>query len=159
MTSAVAIRPFRTADAPALVAILRETFHDTWAPQMAAERVAGHGIADKSAGYVRDKGAAFLVAEVEGVVAGFVHCEGGFVHALHITAAARRHGVGRALMAAAEEAARRVGETRLRLETDTFNVASQALYASLGYVEIDRYPDVEYDPERIMTVLLEKQLA
>jgi ribosomal protein S18 acetylase RimI-like enzyme len=153
------LRPFRPADAPALVAILRETFADTWAPQMSAERVAAHGIADKSAGYVREKGAAFLIAEIDGVVAGFVHWEAGFVNALHIAASMRRRGVGRALMEAAEAAMRAAGETRARLETDTFNVGSQALYRSLGYAEIDRYPDEEYDPERITTVLLEKRLG
>lgn len=154
----VSIRPSRSSDTPALVAILRETFRDTWAPQMSAERVAAYGIEARAAGYVREKGAAFLVAEDGGDVAGFVHAEGGFVHALHIAAALRRRGAGRALMAAAEAAARAVGEPRLRLETDTFNVGSQALYAALGYVEIDRYPDIEYDPERITTVLLEKKL-
>lgn len=153
------IRSFQPADAPALAAILRETFFDTWAPQMSAARVAAYGIEGRAAGYVRDKGAAFLVAEAGRAVAGFVHAEGGFVHALHIAAAARRRGVGRALMAAAETAARAAGETRMRLETDTFNAASQGLYAALGYAEIDRYPDIEYGSDRITTVLLEKVLT
>jgi ribosomal protein S18 acetylase RimI-like enzyme len=157
--SAAIVRPFRAADAPALVAILVETFLDTWAPQMSAERVAAHGPEARAAAYVREKGTAFLVAEVDGAAAGFVHAEDGFVNALHIAAAMRRRGVGRALMAAAETAMRAAGATRVRLETDTFNAASQALYAALGYAEIDRYPDAEYDPDRITTVLLEKRLA
>ncbi|MCC6918173.1 MAG: GNAT family N-acetyltransferase [Alphaproteobacteria bacterium] len=154
----ILLRPAVPADAPALVAILVGTFRDTWAPQMSAERVAAYGPEGRAEGYVRAKGAAFVVAEVDGIVAGFVHAEDGFVHALHIAATMRRRGVGRALMAAAETTARAAGQMRLRLETDTFNVASQALYAALGFEEVDRYPDVEYDPERIVTVLLEKRL-
>lgn len=155
--SGIVIRAARPEDGAALEAILRETFRDTWMPQMRPEAVARYDIGARAAGYVREAGAAFMVAEIEGAVAGFVHWAGDFVHALHVSATARRKGVGRALMETAETAIRRAGLSRVRLETDTFNQPSQALYRSLGFREIDHYPDVEYDP-RITTVLLEKRL-
>jgi len=151
------LRPACSADHAALIAILRETFRDTWAPQMRPEAIEHYDIETRSAGYVETSAAAFVVAELDGKIAGFIHWAGDFVHALHVSATARRSGVGRALMEMAEREIRQAGLGRVRLETDTFNGPSQALYRALGYREIDRYPDIEYDPD-ITTVLLEKLL-
>lgn len=52
---------------------------------------------------------------------------------------ARRRGIGRALMAAAETAARAAGRTLLTLDTRTGD-AAEPLYASLGYVTVGRIP-------------------
>lgn len=153
------IRPAHSDDAPALIALLRATFLDTWAPQMSAEALQRWQARDDGPeAYVHEKGASFVVAEIGGALAGMIHCHDGFVHALHVDADYRRRGVGAALMADAECAARGAGLTHLRLETDTFNRPSQALYRVLGFVEIDRYPDTNYDP-RIVTILLEKRLT
>lgn len=151
------LRPACSADHAALIEILRETFAETWAPQMSSEAIERYDIDTRSARYVETSAAAFVVAEVEGRLAGFIHWAGDFVHALHVSAMARRRGVGRALMEQAEREIRQAGLGRVRLETDTFNGPSQALYRALGYREIDRYPDIEYDPG-ITTVLLEKLL-
>jgi [ribosomal protein S18]-alanine N-acetyltransferase len=51
----------------------------------------------------------------------------------------RRRGVGRSLLAAAEQAARDVGIGELQLETREDNLAAQALYRSLGYQAFGRY--------------------
>ena len=152
------IRPARPDDAPALIALLHATFLDTWAPQMSAESLARWREHDDGPErYVRDKSSDFVVAEVDGALAGMIHWHEGFVHALHVDTRFRRRGIGAALMAEAEAAARAAGIARLRLETDTFNQPSQALYRAFGFVEIERYPDTQYDP-RITTVLLEKVL-
>ena len=152
------IRAARSDDAPALIALLHATFLDTWAPEMSDESLARWRARDDGPeAYVRDKGADFVVAEIDGALAGMIHWHEGFVHALHIDARFRRRGLGAALIAEAEAATRAAGIVRLRLETDTFNAPSQALYRALGFVEIDRYPDAQYDP-RITTVLLEKTL-
>jgi RimJ/RimL family protein N-acetyltransferase len=45
----------------------------------------------------------------------------------------RRHGVGRALMEAAEEWAREVGVRKLELHVFPYNEAAVALYESMGY--------------------------
>ena len=152
------IRPARGEDVPRLIVLLCATFLDTWAPQMSPDALARwHQRDDGPDAYVRDKSADFVVAEVGGVLAGMIHWQDGFVHALHVDARFRRRGIGAALMAEAETAARAAGIARLRLETDTFNQPSQALYRVLGFVEVDRYPDTQYDPS-ITTVLLEKVL-
>lgn len=53
---------------------------------------------------------------------------------LFVAPAARRGGVGRRLMAAAAEEARRRGAVSLTLSTARTNVAAQRLYESLGWV-------------------------
>lgn len=50
------------------------------------------------------------------------------------------------------------GFISVRLETDTFNIGSQAFYAARGYQEIDRYPDEEWG-SGLTTLLLQKYLA
>lgn len=108
--------------------------------------------------YVEKEWPRFLVAEAEGAVVGMIDCEDGFIGALHVTDRMRRHGIGRRLLEQAEAAARAQGVHCLRPETDTFNKAARALYASCGFREIDSYPDTEWQ-SGLTTVLLEKTLA
>jgi GNAT superfamily N-acetyltransferase len=56
---------------------------------------------------------------------------------LFVVPAARRSGVGRALMEAARQHALRTGAKRLALETTEQNRAAWALYEDLGYVRHD----------------------
>lgn len=58
----------------------------------------------------------------------------------------------------AEAEIRRSGFQCVRLETDTFNTRSRAFYAARGFVETDRYPDLEWS-SNLTTVLLEKALG
>ena len=58
---------------------------------------------------------------------------------LYVAKAARRHGVARALMAAAREHAQRTGAVRLELATAKTNVQAQALYESLGWVRDEEF--------------------
>jgi len=52
---------------------------------------------------------------------------------------ARRHGLGAALMQAAEDEARRIGRTLLTLDTETGS-AGERLYARLGWVKFGEIP-------------------
>jgi hypothetical protein len=61
-------------------------------------------------------------------------------------------------MDVAEGEIARAGFAAARLETDTFNRASQAFYAARGYKEVDRYPDAEWN-SGLTTILLMKALA
>lgn len=58
-----------------------------------------------------------------------------YVGELVVAPARRRHGVGRSLMAAAEDWARRRGLSIISLETGSNNTVGRALYADLGYEE------------------------
>ena len=121
----------------------------------AAER---HIRSGRQARYVDDGIEAFWLAELGGQVVGMAHWHGGFVEALHVRSQYRRMGVGRQLLAIAEGEMRRAGLPSARLETDSFNEASRSFYAALGYVELDRYPDTEWDCG-FTTILLEKRLC
>ncbi|MEM7334755.1 MAG: GNAT family N-acetyltransferase [Chloroflexota bacterium] len=57
-----------------------------------------------------------------------------YLYDLFVDEAQRRHGVGRALMARAEQYARDNNASRLSLETGIDNSKAQALYESIGYV-------------------------
>lgn len=64
------------------------------------------------------------------------------VRMLGVDRAARRRGVGRALMQACFEEARRAGKRRVTLETTETMTAARRLYESMGF---SRGPDQVYD--------------
>ena len=152
------VRRARAADAPALRAILRDTFESTWAPQVTPAAARAFRDEDRPGVYVAARGLEFRVAERHGEVVGLVDWEGDFVNALHVASRHARSGVGAALMDVAEAAIAAAGFTAARLETDTFNLASQAFYAARGYREADRYPDTEW-ASGLTTLLLVKGLG
>ena len=89
---------------------------------------------------------AVLVAEEDGEVAGFVttstrrHFAGdldAYVGELVVARRAEGRGVGRRLMAAAEEWARAQGLARISLDTGARNARARAFYAALGYEDED----------------------
>ena len=67
----------------------------------------------------------------------------------------RSAGVGRALMEALHQHARKAGITVFRLETGIHQVESLSLYRSLGYVEIEPFGDYLPDP---LSVFMETTL-
>lgn len=151
------IRPARSNDRAAVLALLEETFIDTWRPQLSVEAIAAYRNGGGTERFVDAHLGRFVVAELDGRLAGFAHRDGGFVGALHVTAPARRHGVARQLMATLETAMREDGIATASLETDTFNTGSQALYLALGYRETARYPDQEWN-SGLTTIRYEKTL-
>lgn len=157
-TRDILIRQARADDEAALKAILRDTFESTWLPELTAEAARAFPSEDRPAAYVGERGLLFLVAEVGGEVVGFVDWDGDFVNALHVRASHARTGIGARLMDRAEAAIAEAGFATARLETDTFNLRSQAFYAARGYREADRYPDEEWD-SGLTTILLVKALG
>ncbi len=156
--SDIVIRQARPDDAAALKAILRDTFESTWRPQLTPEAAAAFRRDDRPAAYVGERALLFVVAEVDGAVAGFVDWDGDFVNALHVRSDHARSGVGGRLMDHAEAAMAAAGHGQSRLETDTFNTRSQAFYARRGYREAGRYPDEEWN-SGLTTLLLVKDLG
>jgi GNAT superfamily N-acetyltransferase len=154
----ILIRQARPGDASALMAILRDTFESTWRPQLTAEAARAFVSEDRPAAYVGERGLLFRVAEVGGEVVGFVDRDGDFVNALHVRSSHARTGVGGRLMDRAEAEIAEADFPTVRLETDTFNLRSQAFYAARGYHEAGRYPDEEWN-SGLTTVLLVKALG
>ncbi|MBX3480434.1 MAG: GNAT family N-acetyltransferase [Caulobacter sp.] len=152
------MRQAAAADGPALQAILYDTFESTWRPQLTPEAAAAFRAEQRPADYVGRRGLEFWLIERDGEVVGFVDWEDDFVNALHVLAAHARTGIGGRLMDKAEQEIAAAGFAAARLETDTFNVRSQAFYAARGYREADRYPDHEWN-SGLVTLLLVKPLA
>ncbi len=151
------VRPSRPSDATAAQAVLRDTFETTWGPQITPEAMAAYRAHDRPKTYWDDRGAQFWLAEVGGEVVGLVDWDGDFVNALHVRSSHARKGIGSALMDHAEAAIAAAGLAAVRLETDTFNTRSRAFYAGRGFVEVDRYPDREWN-SGLTTLLLSKPL-
>ena len=154
----VQLRRAHLADAPALRAILYDTFESTWRPNITTAAAEAFLSEDRPSAYVGERGLEFWVAERDGEVVGLVHWHGDFVHALHVLARHARNGVGAALMDQAEAGIAGAGLPFARLETDTFNARSQAFYAARGYLEEGRYPDTEWN-SGLTTLLLVKRLT
>lgn len=151
------IRPARADDRTAVLAILAETFEDTWRPQLTAEAIDDYHRRRVAETFIDAALARCLVAELDGRVVGFGNRDAGFIDSLHVSAAGRRRGVARALMAALEAQMRADGIATASLETDTFNTGSQGLYLALGYRECARYPDEEWH-SGLTTIRYEKTL-
>ena len=77
-----------------------------------------------------------------------------------VLAAARRQGLGRRLLAAAEQAAREQGRTLLMLDTESGS-AGDLLYRSCGWTEFGRVPGHAFKPDGRLaeTTFFYKQLA
>ena len=90
-----------------------------------------------------------LAADHDGAAVGFVQMYPGFsslsaartylLYDLFVDPAARRHGVGRRLMEAAADEARRRGAVSLALSTAKTNHPAQRLYESLGWVRDEEF--------------------
>jgi GNAT superfamily N-acetyltransferase len=97
---------------------------------------------------------ALLLAEIDGRIVGTVHLvlalpenqpHRADLSKLLVHRDARRHGVGEALMRAAEATARDCGRHVLVL--DTASAAAARLYARLGWIECGSVPDYALTPD------------
>lgn len=79
------------------------------------------------------------------------------LYSIAVAAAARRQGVARALVAAAEQAVLAQQRASLRLEIRRDNVASQRLFAALGYRQFGVHAD--YYADRMAALRYEKVLT
>ena len=122
------IRPAAPADVDDVAAIERAVFSDPWSRRDFAECVTS--------------GLPFLVAEVDGLVAGYViaHCaaDEGEILNLGVAVAHRRHGVGRALVEHVLAALGARGVRVVYLEVRESNAGARRLYEALGFGEVAR---------------------
>jgi GNAT superfamily N-acetyltransferase len=73
---------------------------------------------------------------------------------MYVVPQARSRGVGRALLAALEDAGRKLGYQRVRLDAGPAQVHSRVLFEKTGYVQIPRYNN-----NHIAVYFAEKQLV
>jgi GNAT superfamily N-acetyltransferase len=81
-----------------------------------------------------DDGRAVAIGGVRGLGEGL-----GEIKRMYVVPDARSRGVGRALLAALEDAARDLGHVRVRLDAGAAQEHSRALFASVGYRPIGAY--------------------
>jgi ribosomal-protein-alanine N-acetyltransferase len=129
------LRPVGALDLDRAAALHRQAFEALgerpWTRRDVAELLASPGVAG-------------LLLEVEGREDGFVLWRTAGDEAELLTIAVqsdrRRHGLGRALLAAVVEQARRGGAQNLFLEVGADNAPARSLYAQAGFVEVGRRP-------------------
>lgn len=109
-------------------------------------------------------GGRLMLARWDGQVAGIacmkpLYDEIGEVKRMYVRPAARRRGVGRALLGALLDEARAIGYRRVRLDSTRFMVAAHALYRSCGFREIAPYEGSEIPVEyRAHWIFMERNL-
>jgi len=154
----VSVRPARESDAAAIAAIWNPVIRDTAVTFTTLEKTREGLRADIAA-----RGPCFLVAEAGGRVAGFATCfqfRGGpgyartLEHSVILAPAARGYGLGRALMAALEEAARARGAHALWAGISGENPAGVAFHAAIGFAHVARLPEVGFKFGRWMDLVL-----
>lgn len=93
-----------------------------------------------------------LLAEQEGQLAGLACLRKikpgvGEIKRMYVRPAFRRKGIGRKLAQRLISEARAIGYASVRLDSTRFMTAAHALYRSLGFREIEPYPESEIPPE------------
>lgn len=137
------IRPAGIGDIPQLLAIWNPIIRDTAVTFNSTEKTPAdlaQMIAQKAA-----DGHGFLVAEDEGMIAGFAsygQFRGGIgyartmEHTIVLDEAARGKGLGRALMTGIEDHARVGGAHSIFAGVSAENQSGRAFHAAMGYVEV-----------------------
>ena len=108
-------------------------------------------------------GAFSLIARLDGQPAGLANCFTGFstfaaeplvnVHDMGVLPEYRDRGIGRALLLAVEDEARRRGACKITLEVLSGNARAKALYLALGF------GDYQLDPAAGHALFWQKKLA
>jgi len=145
------IRPATRADLDSLAALEQASF-------------VVDGVSRRAmAGFLASPASLVLLMEEAGVLLGHLVLRFNARHAIAriysiaVAEAAKGRGVGRALVAAAEHAARERGRTSVRLEISIDNLASQALFRACGYRVFGEYED--YYEDGGAALRLQKSLA
>jgi ribosomal-protein-alanine N-acetyltransferase len=124
----VKLRPVTHADGPALAELHASAFDAPWP-------------ADEILRFAEDRGGVGLAVEADGALAGFILCRliagEAEVLTLAVRPAARRRGIGRALLEAALVLATPIAESMF-LEVAADNPGAVALYEGAGFERVGR---------------------
>nr|WP_225899805.1 GNAT family N-acetyltransferase [Croceicoccus gelatinilyticus] len=138
---AITVADYRDpADAAALVALLDAYARD---PMGGGEPLSAKSRAGLADALAKHPGAFSLIAREDGEPVGLANCFTGFstfacaplvnIHDMAVLPAHRGKGIGRALMRAVAEEAKKRGACKITLEVLSGNEGAKALYASEGY--------------------------
>lgn len=123
--------PMTPSHIPSLAALELSCFSHPWS-------------ADGLAAELKNASARFLVAEMDGVVVGYIGVHEvageGYIANLAVHEQYRRQGIASALLRAAEEGAASRGIAFLTLEVRVSNTAASAVYARNGYEIVGQRP-------------------
>lgn len=126
------LRDATPADLPALAAIFEDAVRTAGPARYTPEQVEAWAARSGMVAAHVGRAARTIVAEVEGVPAGFVTLEpGGRIGMLYVRGDGQRRGLGGRLLAAAIDAADAAGLTRLRAEASAF---SRPVFERAGFV-------------------------
>ncbi|MEO7135388.1 MAG: GNAT family N-acetyltransferase [Vicinamibacterales bacterium] len=147
-----AIRPATAADLPAVREMLREYVH--WIGLDLAFQEIDEELAALPGEYAPPRGALFVVPGDEGLIATIgLRPLGGTMaemKRLFVRPAARGHGLAKQLILRVLDEARRLGYTEIRLDTLPMMGDAQALYAAMGFADIEPYYDTPIAGTRFM---------
>ena len=142
------IIPMAREHVPGVAALERLCFADPWSEVSIA-------------GELENPLSLLLVALNFGQICGYIGSQtvldAADVMNLAVAPAARRHGVGRALLGALAKRLRQAGVCSLTLEVRPSNEAARALYAAFGFLEAGRRPRYYVNP-REDALILRKEL-
>jgi putative acetyltransferase len=130
----VTLRPYRRDDAPALLALFRDTIRRVNSRDYSPAQVAAWASddIDTVAWFGRFTGRFVPVAEVSGRPVGFAELEpDGHIDRVYVSADHQRRGIGQQLLAAVMAEARRVGLARLFTEA---SITARPFFESQGLV-------------------------
>ena len=146
----IAIRRWNREDLPTVQRVLRETWLDAYGSFIPRGDLAGYLNTQYSHAKLEalcaDPDVTGLVAEVDGVVAGYAklyHARAEkrfYMHQLYILPAQQGQGLGHRLMACAEERARELGVDRIWLGVMVKNTQAVTWYKKMGYTITETAP-------------------
>jgi len=153
----VRVRAARADDVPNLIRITLEVFLADQAVHIddPLDPVFVHAFTRELVGRVWSR---MWVAERRDLPLGVMYVEGAKVEALNVVSAARRQGVGRALMAQAEAGMIAAGHAVAAIDTQEANAPARAFYAALGYGVARRWLMEGFTPHPIPMVTMTKDL-
>ena len=129
----ITLRPYRPADAPALLALFRDTIRRVNSRDYSPAQIAAWASDDiDTAGWFeRFTGRFVPVAEEDGRPVGFAELEpDGHIDRVYVSADHQRRGIGQLLLAAVVAEAQRVGLTRLFTEA---SITARSFFESQGF--------------------------
>lgn len=132
----VTLRPYRPDDAPALLALFRDTIRRINSRDYSPAQVAAWASddIDTSRWFGRFTGRYVLVAEQPGRVVGFAELEpNGHIDRVYVSADHQRSGIGQQLLAALVAEARRAGLARLFTEA---SITARPFFEAQGFVTL-----------------------